>query len=76
LISKEAVMDMAKTLQEGVGRKARILVGRYIPDSHLPIFKGDVLEGTITKYDQEEHEVELDGHRRIGTQVIEKIIFL
>lgn len=76
LDKKEAVMDIAKTLQEGVGRKARILVGRYTPDSQLPIFKGESIEGTITNYDQQEHEVELDGYRRIGTQAIEEIVFL
>jgi hypothetical protein len=69
-------MDIAKTLQEGVGRKARILVGQYTPDSQLPIFKGESIEGTITNYDQQEHEVELDGYRRIGTQAIEEIVFL
>ncbi len=69
-------MDIAKTLQEGVGRKARILVGRYTSDSQLPISKEESIEGTITNYDQQQHEVELDGYRRIGTQVIKEIILL
>jgi len=73
---RENIMDIAKTLQAGVGRRARILIGRHTPETSLPVSKGETVEGIITKYDQQEHEVELDGYRRIGTQAIEEIVLL